>query len=377
MNTKQISKLAITSLSVLSLNFALSNVASALVYTAGNELDNNEIIAFDVDSRGRINEVGRFDTEGGGTGTPLANQGALATDAGDQFLFAVNPGDGTISSMNVEEQSLSFINRVSSGGSRPLSISVFGDLVYVLNEGNQDEDSADYLRYDNISGFRFGENGALEPIEGSTRILNNTRGTGAVQVSFNNSGTVLLVTERATNMITTFVVGENGLASESPLKRESAVPTPFGFAFGDRDYVFITEANGGGIGSTVSYHVNPTTGQVSSAIDQIEMGNALCWTVLSSDQTVGYGTNTADGTVSLYNVNFDGTMDYFFRSSTDTPVDTGAGVRDAVLLQNNQFLFTLNTGDSEVGSFWVNRSGAIAPRGTLSVPSSSTGLLAL
>jgi 6-phosphogluconolactonase (cycloisomerase 2 family) len=127
---------------------------------------------------------------------------------------------------------------------------------------------------------------------------------------------------------------------------------------------------------TASYRIDRETGAVSNLVDLIHQGNAACWTVLSSDQTVGYTTNTADGTVSLYRINFNGTLEYFFNAPVDIPIRTGAGVRDAILTQNNHFLVTLNNGDGQVRGFWVNRSGAIAPRRTAPVPTSATGLIA-
>lgn len=357
---------------------SFSTVASAIVYTAGNEASGNEIIAFDVNNRGRVTEIGRFDTQGTGSGAALGNQGALALDAGDRYMFAVNSGDGTITSLRLQESGLEFVNRIDSGGFRPLSVTVFGTAVYVLNEGSQDENDIDAIRFDNISGFRFVNGGALQAIPNSTRIIDNTQPTAPAQIGFNPSGSVLLITEKATNTITTYVVQADGTPAATPLKRPSAIPTPFGFSFGDRDFVFIAEANQGGQGETVSYRVNRETGLVSSAVGRLEHGNATCWTILSSDQTVGYSTNTADGTVSIFKANFDGTMDFFFNGNSDTPIQAGAGVRDAILLQNNQFLFTLNNGDGEVESFWVNRSGAISPRrsGTAAIPGSATGLIA-
>lgn len=365
----------VTSAAVVALSLGGSRPAAAIVYTLSNEASGNQVIAFDIDSRGNVSELGRFATGGVGTGAPLGNQGALATDASDRWLFVVNPGDGTVTTFRLQANGLEFVQRVPSRGFRPISITVFGTLVYVLNEG--DGVSADpQMRLDNVSGFRFGPGGLLEPIQDSRRILDGTRRVAPAQVGFNKSGTVLLVTEKATNMITTYVMQPDDTPALAPLKRPSAVPTPFGFEFGDRDFVFITEANGGQQGVTASYRVERDTGAVSAAVDVISQGNATCWTVLSSDQTVGYSTNTADGTVSLYRINFGGTMDYFFSGQNDTPIQTGAGVRDAVLTQNNGFLVTLNNAEGHVRGFWVNRSGAIAPRSTAPVPASATGLIA-
>ncbi len=361
---------------VLVATFGFSGLAQAIVYTASNEVNSNDVIAFDIDSRGNLTEIGRFPTGGTGTGTSLGNQAALTTDASDRWMFVVSPGSGEVTSFRLQPDGLQFVNKLPSGGYRPLSVTVFGTLVYVLNEGSGNEQDPRRMRYDTIVGFRFTGGGFLIPIHNSTRIIDRTQLTEPAQIGFNKSGTVLLITEKATDTLTTFVMRRNGTPKRRPEKRPSFIPTPFGFSFGDRDYVNITEANNGGIGMTVSYRIDRETGEVSGRVDSIEQGTATCWTVVSSDQTIGYATNTGDGTVSLYRINFDGTYEYFFPGNQDTPISTGTGVRDAVLTQNNQFLVTLNNGDGEIRGFFVNRTGAISPRGTLPVPDSVTGLVA-
>lgn len=270
----------------LILGFSLP--AAAIVYTSSNEADGNRVIAFDIiKPSGNLLEIGSFDTRGKGTGAPIGNQGALTTDASDRWMFVTNAGDGSVTSFRLQPQGLEFVNRIRSNGHSAISVAVFGTLVYVLNEGSGLESDPARRRYDNISGFRFNPVGELESIPDSTRIIDRTQLTAPAQVGFNKSGTVLLITEKATNKLTTFVMEKDGTPALKPLKRLSAVPTPFGFEFGDRDYVFITEANGGGAGVTASYRVNRGTGEVSSLVDLIDQGDATCWTVLSSDQTIG------------------------------------------------------------------------------------------
>lgn len=358
----------------LILGFSLP--AAAIVYTSGNEAVGNRIIAFDIDKpSGNLLEIGSFDTGGKGTGAPIGNQGALTTDASDRWMFVTNAGDGSVTSFRLQPQGLEFVNKVPSKGHSAISVTVFGTLVYVLNEGSGLESDPAGLRYDNISGFRFNAVGELEYIPDSTRIIDRTQLTAPAQIGFNKSGTVLLITEKATNKLTTFVMNNDGTPARKPLKRLSAVPTPFGFEFGDRDYVFITEANGGGAGVTASYRVNRGTGEVSSLVDRIDQGDATCWTVLSSDQTIGYSVNTGSGSVSLYQVNFDGTLEPFFGKKPDQQIKTGTGPRDAILTQNNQFFYTLNNGDGEIRAFSVTRDGEIVRGGTVAVPTSVTGII--
>ena len=368
------------------LMFGLIMPVQAIVYTLGNEVNGNRVIAFDVKKRsGKIREIGSFDTQGTGTGAPIGNQAALTTDASDRWLFATNAGDGSVTSFRLQPEGLEFVNKVPSGGHSAISVTVYGTQVYVLNEGSGEKSDPPKFRYDTISGFRFNGVGELEPIKGSTRIIDNTQLTSPAQIGFNKSGTVLLITEKATDTLTTYVMQVDGTPANDPLKRPSAVPTPFGFEFGDRDYVFITEANGGGQGATVSYRVNRETGEVSSIVDRIDQGSATCWTVLSSDQTIGYSVNTGSGTVSLYRINFDGTLRSFFSrfnsnhgqiDQTDFQVGTGDAPRDTILTQDNKHLFVLNNGDSEIRSFRVTRRSGLRRRGTAPIPSSSTGLMA-
>ena len=357
---------------------SLSLPASAIVYTASNEAAGNRVIAFDVEKpSGQLIEIGSFDTRGTGTGAALGNQSALTTDASDRWMFVTNSGDGTITSFRLQENGLQFVNRISSSGHSPISVTVYGTLVYVLNEGSGDSNDPAFLRYDNITGFNFDNSGRLVHINRSTRILDRTQLTAPAQVGFNKSGTVLLVTEKATNTLTTFVMRDDETPAFRPLKRPSAVPTPFGFEFGDRDYVFITEANGGGSGVTASYRVDRATGEVSSLVDLINQGDATCWTVLSSDQTIGYSINTGSNSISPYRINFNGTLEAFFPTRPNGVFRTGSAPRDAVLTQNNQYLYVLNNGDGQIDGFRVFSRGGISGRNItpVKVPGSVTGII--
>ncbi|MFK8017914.1 MAG: lactonase family protein [Gammaproteobacteria bacterium] len=371
---------------------SLSPLANADVYTLSNSAEGNEVLAFDLDDKsGAITALGSFSTGGTGSGAPLGNQSALVTDASDRWLFATNAGDGSLTSFRLQSDGLQFVNNIASGGSSAISVTVYGTLVYVLNEGTGNANDAPEDRYDNISGFRFTGGGVLQPIPGSTRILDDTRLTAPAQIGFNKSGTVLLVTEKVTNMLTTYVMGDDDRPAQAPIKRPSAVPTPFGFAFGDRDYVFITEANGGSQGVTASYRIDRVTGTVSSLVDLIDQGDAACWTVLTNDEKIGYSVNTGSGSISPYRVNFNGTIEPFFDANPSFQFPTGTSPRDAVLTQDGRFILTLNNGDGQLRVARVGRDGTLsnAIGGTLGgrrgaspasagidIPTSATGLMA-
>lgn len=115
----------------------------------------------------------------------------------------MNPVSNDISAFDVTPGGLQQIGTpVSWGGEQPISLSAHGDLLYVLNDGGAG----------NIAGFHIGKNGALTPIPGSARPL-SAPGPDAAQIQFSPDGRVLVVTEKATNTISTYVIESDGTAS--------------------------------------------------------------------------------------------------------------------------------------------------------------------
>ena len=337
------------------------------VYTMSNSSAGNEVLVFDRGTRGNLSQVGAFPTGGLGTDGSLGNQGGIVLDPSFRWLFVVNAGDGTFSSFQVLETGLQLIDTEDSQGFSPVSLAVFGTLVYVLNAGDPENPITDH---DNISGFRLNDDGTLTPIPGSTKPLSQNI-TGPAQISFNKAGTVLVITEKATRVIGTYTVNTDGTPGTFNT-RIAAVPTPFGFSFGDQDTVFISEANGGNAGVVASYRVNRDSGIVTGPpVGILNAENATCWVVISNDGDVGYATNTASATISTFRINFDGTMTPF---SSRFSVRTGSGPIDLVLTRDGKNLYTLNSGDNEVQTFVINRQGTLLRGRSVSVPVGANGL---
>src|SRR5205807_1503877 len=78
----------------------------------------------------------------------------------------------------------------------------------------------------NISGFTVSASGDLTPISDAIRPLSGTN-VGPAQVSFSPDGRRLVVTEKTTNLLDVYVVGENGAAG-ARTSAASAGVTPFG-----------------------------------------------------------------------------------------------------------------------------------------------------
>src|SRR6266852_9802139 len=119
----------------VSLNTLSAYAAAGAVYTLNNSSSGNAVLVFSRSADGEISSVGTFSTGGAGTGKGLGNQGALAIDAANRFLFAVNAGSDNISVFKIAENGLRLVDVVPSGGNQPISITISREVLYVLNNG--------------------------------------------------------------------------------------------------------------------------------------------------------------------------------------------------------------------------------------------------
>src|SRR5947207_2121206 len=204
------------------------------------------------------------------TGPAAALQAARAADVS---AAVSDPGGG-----------LALASRTASGGTLPISLTVHGNVLYVLNAGGTG----------NISGLALGTSGALTAIAGATRPLSGSN-VGPAQVSFSPDGRRLVVTEKNTNQLDVYAVDANGVAS-GPTTTASAGGTPFGFAFGHRNDVFVSEATG----SASSYVLDAgNLSLVSGAV--LTHRGAPCWAVVTDDGRFGY-TGNGSGSVSAFGI---------------------------------------------------------------------------
>jgi 6-phosphogluconolactonase len=361
---------AIFALALLpSVVFADADRANAgAVYTMDNSVAGNNVLAFHRSADGSLTSAGAFSTDGTGTGTGLGNQGALILSPDGRWLFACNAGSNEISVFAVTRGGLVLSDKVNSEGQRPISLTVRHGLLYVLNAGGLAGGT------DNITAFHF-HSGNLLHIPGSTRAL-SADNTDPAQVSFTSDGNVLVVTEKATGIIDTFTVGDDGLVN-GQRTFSSPIPTPFGFAAGRRSRIFVSEANGGAPnGSSVSSYEVSDDGElvaISSAVPTHQ--TAACWVVLTGNQRFAYESNTGSGTISGYRVARNGTLELL--SDDGVTGTTGPGPIDLAVSRNSRYLYSLNSGDGTISAFRVHADGSLAPLpGPNGIPLSSNGLAA-
>src|SRR3954467_5636372 len=119
------------------------NLHAGAVYVLTNQ-PQNAVAVFRRSIDGHLTAAGQFPTGGAGDPVaippdppvdPLASQGALVFGPGNQFLFAVNAASNEISILRVGRSGLHLVDVVDSGGIRPISLTSYGNLLYVLNEG--------------------------------------------------------------------------------------------------------------------------------------------------------------------------------------------------------------------------------------------------
>jgi len=375
---KQLSALAVVAGAVL-LSWTTPHPAAAkdpfdiagAVYTMTNDASGNEVILFHRTAHGFLMPGESFPTGGLGSGDGLGNQGALALSAGNRWLFVVNAGSDDVSVFRVERNGLTLVDREPSGGRRPISVTVDRDLLYVLNAGGA------VGGIDTITALVVGPDGTLTPLAGSSRPL-SAGSTGPAQISFSPDGRFLAVTEKATDRIDTWSVGSDGLASNL-VSNLSEGATPFGFAFGSRDQVIVSEASGGApdASSVSSYQLEDdgTLRVVSSAVPTTE--TAACWIVITKDGRFAYTTNAGSGTVSGYRIAFDGTITRVDADGVTGDTGAGSGPIDMSLSNDGRYLFTLNGGDQTIGAFRVHADGSLSPLpGAAGLPPGANGLAA-
>lgn len=346
----------------LTASVASAHGGSGSVYTLTNDPAGNAVKVFDRAGDGSLTPDGQFATGGAGTGGGLGNQGALVLDG--KRLFAVNPGSNSVSSLKVARDGLELIDTEPSGGAQPISVTVDGDLVYVLNGGGAGS----------ISGFTVSRKGDLTPLPGSTRPLSGS-GVGPAEVSFDSDGDRLVVTEKATNLIDTYAVGEDGLAS-GPVTTPSSGATPFGFAFGKHDLLIVSEAFGGAAGQSAlsSYRLEDGIPEpITKSLGTTE--TAACWVVVTKNGRFTYTTNTGSASVTGYRIGHDGELS-LLDADGKTGV-TGAGPIDMALSRDSRLLYSLNSGSDTITAFRVGGDGSLSPVGApAAAPHGATGLAA-
>jgi 6-phosphogluconolactonase (cycloisomerase 2 family) len=322
------------------------------VYLDDNTTGTNTIAAFNRHADGSLTaEAGSpFAAGGAGTGAGLSSQGALQISPDGHFLVAVDAGSNQISVLRIgDDGSLSLVRDgvVSSGGVLPVSVAIHGDLVYVANSGTGGS---------NYTGFRLGDGGRLEPIDGSTVTLPD--GSQPGDVLFNGTGTKLVGTRIGTSEIDSFSVGEDGrltAAPGSPFPAQGLGPFGSEFRPTNPSQLFVSNAHNVGANTgTISAYRDSANGTLTSigASPFADKQTAPCWVEITHDGRFLFTVNTGSGEISRYSIAQSGVLTLL--GSTPVSASGGVGAVDARLSPDGHTLFVDESKIGAVGAFAVH-----------------------
>lgn len=355
--SKALLLLAATAMSVSSVEPAIAQNAGA-VYTMTNVAQNNEVVIFNRAANGTLNEAGRVSTRGSGNGVPLDSTGSVVLSPDNRWLYVCNAGSDEISVFAVRSNGLAFVRKVYSGGEVPISLTINGNLLYVLNSATS---------ANNIFGFRIGTDGMLTPLQGSFRRTSTAVGVPA-QVQFSPNGRVLVVTHKFTdttlpinNIIDTFTIGTNGLPSQPITNRSNGV-RPFGFYFRRDGRIVVSESFNvvPGQSAASSYDVldDGRLRLISGSVGNTQTDS--CWVWITNNGRYAYLTNFISGTISSYRVSDNGSLSLLRAVAADTGITSQPIDLDAS--EDGQYLYVLLTGTGRVATFRVDSSnGSLTP----------------
>lgn len=269
---------------------------AAAVFVQTNDPARNSIVVYDRREDGKLRLDAVYYTHGkggraqGASSDPLASQGSLVFDAVHSLLFSVNAGSDSISVFGVRGDELDLRQVISSNGEFPVSLTVHGATVVVLNAGGAA----------NVSGFRI-RGGRLQAIPGDTRTLGLTENdppnflASPAQVGFTPDGNQLLVTGKTNNFIDVFRSDSDGRLSSSLVQTPDG-SVPFAFTFSPADQLDLVNAAGNLAPSRVK-----RDGGVTPAGPAVSDGQtAACWIATSGD--LAFVANTGSNDVSEYRI---------------------------------------------------------------------------
>ena len=338
---------------------------SGALYTMDNAASGNNVLAFQRGEHGGLSSAGSLAAGGTGTGTAtgLPSQSSVLLSRDGRWLFVCNAGSGEISVLEVSRRGLTVTDKVASGGHMPLSLALRHNLLYVLNAGGLVGDK------DNITAFIFAH-GQLAPLSGSTRSLSGDN-TGPAQVAFSSEGDALIVTERLTSLIDTFVLGDDGLATDAK-SFQSVGATPFGFDVGRDNRLFVSEAPG----STASSYEISEDGDLAVISGSVPTHQAAaCWLLSARNGQFVYTANAGSGTISGFRVGNGGSLHLLDPSGVTGSTGSGSHPTDMVQSRDGRFLYSLNNGNGTISAFATRPNGSLHPLMTITgLPTSSAGL---
>lgn len=330
-------------------------------FISTNSPSGNEVLVYRRSSKGPAVLMSRVATRGLGTGAGLGSQGAVTLSRDGRYLFVVNAASHTVSTFWLRDRGLELRSVVDSGGLTPTSVTEKDGIVFVLNAGGSG----------GVNGFR-NDRGLLRPLTGALGSLSANTGTAPGQVGLSDDGDVLVVTERGTQRLTSFVVRRDGTLSDKTVTPSSGA-VPFGFAFNKRDILIVSEAAASGASS---YRFNDRSATPIVVTPSLANGQgAACWIAVTPDGRFAFSANAATSSVSSYAVARNGQLSLVAGAAGLT--GPNAGAVDMAVSPDGRQLHVFENRGLQIVSFAIQPGGTLAPLGGVGgMPVGSAGLAA-
>jgi 6-phosphogluconolactonase (cycloisomerase 2 family) len=324
----------------------------------------NEVIAFRRANDGSLDLIGSMATGGDGDGSPhLQSQGSVTLTGDGQHLLVTNAASDDLSVFSVgADGSIELRGRVHTG-STPRSVDERDGLVVVLNTGDP-----------GLASFRLDAEG-IDRVEGGDQALDPSHADPA-QVAFSPDGTMILITERASDSIVTYELTADGtLGDSSAIASEG--PTPYGFAFTSGGTLIVTEAFGAEKGAAAASSYAIEDGSLVARSSSVGNGRSeICWAVITPDDRFAFTTNFADGAVSRYAIAADGSLS-LEDATAGISVDGTPGLRDEDITGDGRFLYAIDADGGRIYGWSVDAEGSLEPVGSWDeLPGTVAGLAA-
>jgi 6-phosphogluconolactonase (cycloisomerase 2 family) len=330
------------------------------VYVQTDNLSANSVVVYKRSASGRLTKAGSYSTGGKGgmlAGSKvdhLASQGSLAMDAPDGLLFAVNAGSDTITEFTVDGTKLTREAVVPSGGQFPVSLTVSGETLYVLN-GRGGGSIQGYKLVEGKPTLVKGWNRKLGLDPNATPEFTHTPG----QVAFTPDGSKLVVTTKGnTSAVDVFKVAGSGSPSKAPVVTSLPEAVPFAVDFDSAGHLLIAEAGPNAIGE-FTIASNGALNEVASGPTGQE---ATCW--ITHIGSPFYLSNAGSGSVSSIGVQPGKLIG--FGNTTTSP-----GTVDAAAAGKN--LYVQSGAEGVVDEFTVGAEGKLTSIGKVKVPGAVGG----
>ncbi len=340
------------------------NFFNRVVFVQTDNTAGNQVVAYDRSGNGSLSWAHTYDTGGvgavlaGSAVDHLASQGSLTFDAGHSLLYAVNAGSNTVSVFSVRGDELALRQVISSGGTFPVSVAVYGNLVYVLNALNGGAVQGYVASFGHLHLVPAWNRAlGLDPTE--TPQFTSTPG----QVLFSPDGSQLLVTTKNNgNAIDVFHIAPWGGPSSNPVVNVEAGTVPFAATFVDGHHFLLTEAGPSDLVSFTLHGDGTVTPEVSVGTTQA----ATCW-VAPAPNGLFYTSNAGSASLTGFQAGAHGQLTLLGQTTTD------AGTVDASVSSDGRFLYAQTGGTGTVDGFRIHADGTLSPVGSVVVPGAVGG----